>query len=439
MNRANIAGSRGRGSRVSGGWLTGCMSMKQRISPTEAQEGLLREHAAQARFIYNIGLEQRSLWTPAKRYSKHKINFATQSRELTELRGDLDWLRAGSTVVQQGALRDLDAAFQRFFDGVARYPTFKSNKDRVGGFVIRDLSLRRISRKWATILIPKVGWVKFRLTYPWAEATAASSARATLRNDQWHICLTSAPRPKTLAGTGRTVGIDVGVKNTIATSDGAMDTIPALSIGEQVRFLALQRRLSRQEKGSAHRARTLASLAKIYVRLGNRRTNWVEQTTTALSREYDFAGMEDLRIANMVRKPKPKKDPNNPTAFLPNGANAKAALNKEILASSWGKFATRLDHKMVIARINPKNTSRECRVCHYTAEENRKSQAVFLCMSCGHGEHADINAAKNIEHRALKQATQQASPTQGHLGDRASKPRKRAMSTEHQTAAHIAA
>lgn len=114
----------------------------------------------------------------------------------------------------------------------------------------------------------------------------------------------------------------------------------------------------------------------------------------------------------MVRRPGRKVDPEDPKTFLPNGASATAALNKAIPASSWGKFATRLDDKMVVARINPKNTSRKCRVCHCTAEENRKSQAVFLCMGCGHGEHADINAAKNIAHRALKQAIS----AQGHLG-----------------------
>lgn len=372
------------------------MSLKQRLYPTQTQTVILREHAAQARFVYNIGLEQRSMWTPAKRYFAQKINFATQSRELTELRRELDWLRAGSTVVQQGALRDLDTAFRRFFTGVARYPAFKSNKDREGGFVIRDLSLRRISRKWASIGIPKVGWVRFRLTYPWAEATAASSARLTLRNETWNISLTAVPAPPVMAGTGKIVGIDVGVANTVATSDGAMLHIPSLSSGEQARFLSLQHRLARQEKGSVRRAATLSSLARLRQRLGNRRSNWIEQTTITLARDYDGAVLEDLRIKNMVRKPKRKVDPSHPQKFLPNGARAKSALNKAILGACWRMFATRLEQKMLVVRVDPRNTSRECRKCHHRAVENRKSQAVFHCVACGHGEHADTNAAKNI-------------------------------------------
>lgn len=410
------------------------MSLKQRLYPTEEQTALLRMHTAHARFIYNIALEQRSMWTPAKRYFTQKINFATQSRQVTELRKEVDWLRAGSTVVQQGALSDLDAAFQRFFDGHAKYPTFKSSTDREGGFTVRDLSVRRINRKWARILIPKVGWVKFRLTYPWHEAQAATGARATLRNNHWHVSLTTPARAKALAGTGRSTGIDRGVTNTIATSDEALDTIPGLSAGEQRRFLALERRLSRQTKGSNRRQSTLEAMARLRGKLTNRRTDWIEQHTTRLARTYDLAVLENLPIGNMTARTKPKPDPENPGSYLRNGAAAKSGLNRVILASCWGKFATRLEHKMAVLKVNPANTSRECRICKHVSPENRKSQADFECVNCGHGEHADINAAKNILGRATS-----TTPTRGQSGARATKPRKRASTpTKHPTAAQAA-
>ncbi len=390
---------------------------------------LLEMHAAHARFVYNIALEQRSMWTPAKRHFAEKINFATQSRQLTELRREVDWLRAGSAVVQQGALRDLDAAFRRFFDGHAKYPAFKSSKNREGSFTIRDMSLRRINRKWAQALVPKVGWVSFRLTYAWMEATAATSARATLRNNVWHLSLTTAPRPKIVAGTGKAVGIDRGVKNTIATSEEILDTLPGLTPGERSRFMALQQRLSRQTKGSHRRQRTLDAMARLRGTLSNRRTDWIEQRTTALARRYDTVVIENLQIRNMVRKPKPRQNPDVPGEYLPNGARAKAALNRLVLASCWGEFATRLDHKTTVIRINPVNTSRECRICHHIAPENRKSQADFECTNCGHGEHADINAAKNILNRAT--STPQ-NPTRGHSGDRARKTPTRASTPTKQ-------
>lgn len=104
-------------------------------------------HAEHARFVYNLGLEQRSMWTKDKRHFEQKINLYTQCRELTELRQELDWLRDGSAVIQQNALRDLDQAFKKFFAGHTRYPRFRSARDLKSGFAIRDLFLRRINRK----------------------------------------------------------------------------------------------------------------------------------------------------------------------------------------------------------------------------------------------------------------------------------------------------
>jgi len=208
------------------------------------------------------------------------------------------------------------------------------------------------------------------------------------------------------------VGIDRGVKNTLATSDtvggeGQMIKAPALTEGEQVRFLALQQQLARQQKGSARRGHTLDRLAALRRRLEDRRTDWVEQTTTSLARTYDLVAVEDLRITNMVRRPKPKPDPDSEGRFLPNGARAKAALNKAILASVWGRFLTRLEHKMpegAVVRVDPKNTSRTCAACGHCAPGNRESQAVFECEACGRAAHADTNAAVNILSRGLSTA-----------------------------------
>lgn len=144
--------------------------------------------------------------------------------------------------------------------------------------------------------------------------------------------------------------------------------------------------------GSARRRVTLDRLATIRRRLEDRRTNWVEQTTTDLARTYALIAIEDLRVRNMVRRPVPKPDPAQPGAFLPNGARAKAALNKAILASCWGRFLGRIEHKMPeghVVRVDPRNTSRTCADCGHCAPGNRESQVVFECEACGHQAHAD--------------------------------------------------
>lgn len=336
--------------------------------------------------------------------SAARVTTASQMRELAQLRGDLDWLRAGSSSVQQAALRDLDRAFQNFFAGRAKHPTFKRRSEREGSFVVRDLTVRRLNRKWGVVTVPKVGQVRFRISRLWSDIEAASSARVAYRNGRWHISFTTPPAQKIEAGTGAAVGVDRGVKNTLAASDGQMVQAPGLTENEERRFLVLQQQLARQQKGSKRRNQTLDRLAVLRRRLEDRRRDWVEQTTTELARRYDTIAVEDLRVANMVRRPTPKPDSAQPDLFLPNGARAKAALNKAILASCWGRFLDRLEQKMpsgAVVRVNPKNTSRTCAACGHCAPGNRESQAVFRCEACGNAAHADTNAAINILMRAL--------------------------------------
>ena len=384
------------------------------------------EHCQHARFVYNIGLEQRSMW----RRSKHdrgdaelnaaRVNTASQMRELATLRKDLDWLRAGASVVQQAALRDLDRAFTNFYAGRAKYPNFKRRDDRSGGFVVRDLIVQRLNRRWGVVLIPKIGMVRFRISRQWADIIAGTSARVTLRNGQWHVSFTTPAAPKVVAGTGAVVGIDRGVANTIATSDGLLLTLPNLTTSEQARFVMLQRRLARQVKGSKRREQTLDQLAVLRRRLSNRRTNWIEQTTTTLARTYDGFALEALPVKNMVRKPKPKPDPDQPGAFLRNNARAKAALNKAIYASCWSRFATRLSHKSVVVMVPAAYSSQECRKCGHTSSENRESQAEFACIECGHIDHADTNAAQVILSRGepllAAELNTTSTTTRGHSG-----------------------
>jgi len=140
------------------------MSIVQRIYARPSEVEAMDTHVRHARFIYNLGLEQRSMWSETKRHYAQKVNMATQMRELAEARKESDWLRAGSSVVQQGALRDLDRAFSNFFAGRAGYPTWRKLSDPKRSFVVRDITVKRLSKKWGTVLIPKVGFVKFRLT-----------------------------------------------------------------------------------------------------------------------------------------------------------------------------------------------------------------------------------------------------------------------------------
>lgn len=195
--------------------------------------------------------------------------------------------------------------------------------------------------------------------------------------------------------------MDRGVAVSVMTSDGDEFTAPTLTEGEQNRWRALERQLSRCGKQSARRARTRGRLGSLRRRLNNRRHDWVEKTTTRMAERYALAAVEDLNITGMVKRPKPKADPDNPGGYLPNGAAAKSGLAKAIHASQWGKFAQRLTDKMDVVKVPAAYTSQRCHECGHTVPENRESQAVFRCKQCGHTANADVNAAKNIRDLAV--------------------------------------
>ena len=368
-------------------------------------------HCSHARYVYNIALEQRNLWRPGH----PRLSGYDQKKQLTEARREFAWLRAGASVVQQQAVLDLDRAFQNWWRNPKHFsrPTFRKAGINEG-FSIRDLTIKRLNRKWATVFVPKIGAVKVRLSRSWHECQTATSARVTLKNGQWHVSLTTPPRPKISAETGASIGIDRGVTHTLADSNGGFSQIPTLTPGEQRRFLALERKLARQTRVAKkskrsyseckNRQKTLAALATIRARLDHRRKDWVEQTTTRLARTYDVIVIEDLRTSSMTRKPKPRPDALKSGAFRPNNARAKAKLNRLILASRWSEFATRLTHKTDgVITVDPRFTSQQCHACGHTSPDNRESQAVFICQKCGHHDNADTNAAKNILARGLSQ------------------------------------
>lgn len=374
------------------------MGVKQRLYPDEQQVKVLTEHCGQARFVYNHGLDQRKSLTKEDRKNGARVNVTTQCKDLAKLRKELDWLGAGSSDVQQGALRDLDRAFKNFFEGLADYPVFKKRKKTdLGGFVIKRLRVRRLNKRNAEVLIPKLGYVRFRLSVKWEDIQQATSARITCRNNRWHVSFTTPPRPKKTTGQG-VVGIDRGVTITAMTSDGQEFQAP-MAKKQQARYDKLQRVLNTKTKGSKNRKKILDKMADIRFKAGNQRKDWLEKTTTYLAETYDVVVLEDLKVQNMTKRVAPKQDEQG--NYLPNGQAAKRGLNKAILDSAWGGLKTRLTDKTTVVLCPPAFTSQRCSCCGHTAKENRKSQADFSCVACGHSENADLNAAKNIRNAGI--------------------------------------
>lgn len=371
------------------------MSIRERIYPDEAASPGFVRHCADARYVWNLGLEQRSFW----RRGMSSVSVYDQKRSLTEARKGT-WLGEGSSVVQQQALFDLERAFKNWWQNPGHFsrPTWRKAGVHEG-FAIRDLSVRRINRRWGEVLVPKCGWVRFRVTRQWADICAATSARVTLdRAGRWHVSFTAPPPAMERQPTGATVGLDMGVAATVTTSDGEHLKMPVLlTPGETQRKRRLQRKLARQERGSKRRARTKHQIARLSAREADRRKDWIEKTTTDLVRDYDVISIEDLKVKNMVHSAR------GTVASPGKNVAQKAGLNRSISSQAWGLFRRRLTDKathatvpVTVVAVPPAYTSQRCSACGHTTQENRESQAVFRCRSCGHADNADVNAAINI-------------------------------------------
>ena len=307
--------------------------MRFRLVPTAEQEHRLADACGQARFLWNLCLEQWRLWQPGK----HAPGYAELNRQLTDLRAAEPWLAEGSVVVQQQALRDFDQAKRHFFAGTHRRPTWRT-RDRNEGFrvvAVQPDHLRRLNGRWDAIFVPKIGWLRFRQTRPIPEGV--KSYRVTRdAAGRWFLAFAWIPPAIPGPGTGEVVGLDRGVTVSVMTSEGEALHAPTLSARMAERLVRLQRRLARAVRGSNRRGRVKRAIAKLRARETDRRKDWVEQTTTALARRYDVLKAEDLNIRAMTASAAGTAE--NPGRRV----RQKAGLNRSMLAQGWGLFLRRL-------------------------------------------------------------------------------------------------
>jgi transposase len=366
---------------------------RYRLIPAPAQEAVLRDHCAHARYVWNLAVEQHSHWHPGR---KSAPGYLEQCRQLTQARAEHPWLAAGSQTVQQQALRDFTQAMAAFFDPenpVGRPSWRKAGRNEGFRIVGRgsQWDVRRVSRKTGEVWVPKAGWVRFR----WSRAVpeGVKSYRVTMdRAGRWHISFAAIPDPIPAPGNGQVVSIDRGVAVSAALSTGDLLHAPGLPARERRRLRRLERKLARAKRGSNRRSRMKHAIARLKARETDRRKDWAEKVSTGLARRFDTIRVEDLQITNMTRSAKGTRE--NP------GRNVrqKAGLNRGILGSGWGLLVRRLEEKAPgrVEKINPAFTSQRCSACGHVDARSRESQARFMCTACGFAGNADVNAARNI-------------------------------------------
>jgi transposase len=366
---------------------------KYRLLPTPAQELVLRNHCAHARFVWNLAVEQHQHWHPGR---KSAPGYLEQCRQLTQARAENPWLADGYQIVQQQALRDFAQAMIAFFDtkNPAGRPSWRKAGRHEGFRIVgrgRQWNFRRVSRHVGEVRVPKAGWVRFR----WSRTVPpyVKSYRVTLdRAGRWHVSFAAIPDQVQAPYNGQVIGIDRGVAVSAALSTGELLHVPGLTGRERTRLRRLKRKLARARRGSTRRKLVKRRIARLQACETDRRKDWVEKTSTRLAREFDLIRVENLNVQAMIRSAKG-------TAEAPGrNVRAKAGLNREIMRSGWGLLVRRLEDKAPgrVEKIKPRFTSQRCSACGHVDADSRESQARFACTACGFACNADVNAARNI-------------------------------------------
>jgi putative transposase len=365
---------------------------RYRLKLTTAQAARCEEFGNICRAVWNTALEQRREYRRRGAW----MNYNEQAGELADAKTEHDWLKTAPSHILQQALKDLDRAcrdhgtFRVKWRGKQRWnPSLRFPMGKL-------IEVERLNKRWGRAKLPKLGWVRLRMTR--RLGGAVRSATVSRDGRDWFVSFLvddGATTPQRHAAPHSGVGVDRGVAAAVATSDGTLIDRDFVLPGADERYRGLQQKLSRQKRGSANREKTLGTMRRLKRRERDRRADFCSQVAAELTEGNALVVLEDLRTRNMTRSA-------SGTAEEP-GRNVaqKSGLNRAILDKGWHKLELALRNAArytgsEIVKVPAAYTSQTCAVCRAVDPESRESQAVFRCTQCGHTAHADVNAAKNI-------------------------------------------
>ena len=366
-------------------------AIKIRLYPNKTQEQELNKVLGCYRFVYNQTLARKQ-----EAYKTDKTNLGLN--ELSRwFHGTLrkseqyPWLNEQNAQVMQQAIRQMDGAYQKFFKRGKGFPKFKSKKDKQSAlFSQQAISKRNTFETRHISLIKSLKNIKFRC-----------SDLNFRRLQQHKDCIRSATLSKTKSGnfflsilmelpecefvkfkkTNKQVGIDLGVKDFVITSDGEVFENKHFFKREELKIKRLQRKLSKKVKGSNNRNKQRIRIAKVFERMTNKKENYIHFVVNELLTTYDTIFMEDLNVQGMLRN---------------------HHLAKAIGEVGFFKFKTILQTKasqndksiVLIDRFYP--SSKTCSCCRYKNKYLKLKDREWTCSECGANHNRDINAARNI-------------------------------------------
>ena len=351
---------------------------KIRIYPNKQQEILLRKSCGCARFAYNWALAK---WNEEYQ-SGNKPNYLKLKKEFNTIKKEqFPFVTEVTKCASETAFINLGRAFNNFFHKLSKYPQFKK-KGKHDSFGVNNDCFKFVDDKH--IKLPKIGIVKcaesLRYTGKIMSVTVSSQA------NKWFISICVDCDIKYYQKTGKQIGIDLGVKDLIITSDGhKFDNLEHLKKSEK-KVKRLQRRVAKAKKGSNRRQKAKIRLAKQYMKVANQRNDHIHKITSYFVKSYDVICMEDLNAKGMLKNHKLAKAISN-VAF--------GEIKRQLLY----KCQMRGKLLLFVNRFFP--SSKTCSSCGCIQEKMPLNIREWTCPDCGEHHDRDFNAATNILRQAL--------------------------------------
>jgi len=358
---------------------------KYRIYPNKKQQELIQKTFGCTRFVYNYYLDKK-----IKTYEQDKMTFTYNmcSKDLTQLKKELIWLKEVDSVGLQSSLRDLDMAYQKFFKEHSGYPKFKSKKNRHKSYKTKNTN-NCLGFENKHIKLPKLGLVKVRdKQIPQGRILNATISQES--NGQYYcsLCCTDITFEQ-LPKTNRNIGLDLGIVDFAILSDGTKIDNPRFYEKSEKKLAKLQRELSRKTIGSNRWNKARVKVTKLQKHISNQRNDFLHKLTTNIVKNFDVISIEDLDVKSMR-----ETDSNT--------------RNKRVGDVSWSEFRRMLTYKCewygktlsVIDRYFP--SSQICHCCGHRDSKKSEDIRIWSCPACNSELDRDVNAAINILNEGLR-------------------------------------
>lgn len=362
---------------------------KYRIYPNKKQKELIAKTFGCVRFVYNYFLDLR---ISEYKNNEKSLSYYDTSKLLTRLKKENEWLKEPDKDSLQKSLKDLDMAYQKFFNEHTGYPKFKSKKERHKSYktsFVKTTGGGNIQFLGKHIKLPKLGLVKTRdKQIPQGRILNATISQEQNGHYYCSLCCTDVKMPQ-YRKTNKNIGIDLGICDFAIFSDGAKIENPRFYEKSDKKLAKLQKELSRKTIGSSNWNKARIRVANLQKHISNQRKDFLHKLTTDLVRSSDIICIEDLDVKSM-------KETDN------------KIRNKHIGDVSWSEFRRQLTYKSqwygrklsVVNRYYP--SSQICHICGNRDSKKSENIREWICPDCGSKLDRDTNAAINILNEGLR-------------------------------------